>query len=91
MADQTIFADIARLRWPIAERVLGTGQFAVLSRCAPRPTVRLFETRTEAFVVAHQPCSPGCKATAHDWLPLEKPAPRYVKKPHWANQIDVDD
>ena len=88
MVAESIFADIARLRWPNAERVLGAGQFAVLSRCRPRLIVRLFGTRTEAFVVAHQPCGPECKATAHDWLPLEKPAPRFIRKPHWAAMIE---
>jgi len=86
----SIFQDIARLKWPHAERVLGDGQFAVLSRCGVRPIVRLFETRTEAFAVAHQPCGAECKATAHDWLPLEKSAPRYVKKPSWAKYLDRD-
>jgi hypothetical protein len=91
MAEQTIFAEIARLRWPRVERIHGAGPFAVLSRCSGRLIVYLFETRTEAFAVAHQPCTPECKAIAHDWLPIERPAPRYVKKPSWAKMISEED
>lgn len=90
MATTSIFADIARLRFPNLERVIGAGPFAVVSRCSPRPIVRLFETRTEAYVVAHQPCGPECKRTAHDWLELRQPPPRFIRKPSWSKLIADD-
>jgi hypothetical protein len=46
----------ARLRWPKAERIDGTGRYASISRC-PGITAKLFETLAEAdeakaFIVA---------------------------------------
>jgi len=80
MPQQSIFADIARLRWPMAERVSGSGPFAAITDCGPRPVVCLFETRVDAFNAYREACGPNCRHK-HARVELKPPAPRWKKPP----------
>lgn len=89
---QSIFADIARLRWPEVHPVFGEGRFAILSRCPARPFVLLFETAAEAQAQLRSECGHAFCKGAHSLVKLdEQPSaqtPRFVKKPHWARYIE---
>lgn len=84
------YRQAARERWGNRVEISGAGAWAVISRCQIPLAVRLFETRSEAFATSRQPCGSKCKSNYHDWLQLELPAPRFIRKPHWARDLDRD-
>lgn len=89
MAEQSIYADIARLKYPGAQTVSGEGQFAVIVHCSPRPVVLLFTDRTEAFNRYKADCGPACRHR-HERVELHRPAPVFKKKAHWYRDLDRD-
>jgi len=82
---KSIFADIARLKWPNAERISGSGQFAVVLRCTR--TVELFDDRKAAFNNYSQPCGPACQRK-HERVELQRPRPIAKRKPHWIKYLN---
>lgn len=91
---QSIFANMVRLRWPEVDPVFGVGRFAILSRCPARPFVRLFETAAEAQAQLRAECGHAFCKSAHTFVRLDEqppaPAPRFIRKPHWARDLDRD-
>jgi hypothetical protein len=87
---QSIFRDTARIKYPEAHPVFGAGAFAVISRCPERPFIRLFETAMEAQPEVHKQCGHAFCKMNHQLVQLDAkpPAPRYVKKPHWAKFLN---
>jgi len=92
---QTVFADIAALRWPKATHIFGTGRFALLSRCPDLPFVQLYETGIEAQTVLHDRCRHAFCKGAHFLFdlaqrPVQNTPVSYKPKPHWVKLIGED-
>jgi len=95
MSLPSIFDAIARLRWPQANPVFGSGAFAVVSRCPANPFVRLFENEQEARSAVNAECGHAfcVGAHRHQFVNLTEPQAQrapvvYRKKPRWAKMLN---
>lgn len=95
MAEQSIYSEILRMRFPNAKPVFGSGAYAVLSRCPQVPFVTLYETALEAKQAAVGVCTHAFCKGQHQFVSLAELPPvapvRFVKKAHWAALIDEED
>lgn len=92
MAAESLYRDLARLRFPNASPITGSGLFALVSRCPERPFIRLYELAMEVEPAVRQPCAHAFCKMNHQLVRLDEkqPKPRFVKKPHWAKMIEEE-
>jgi hypothetical protein len=69
MVEQSIFVDIARLRWPNYS-VSGVGTLAVVLACSNR--VVLCDMPMVAQTIRQEPCCQFCNHPEHTWHRIEK-------------------
>lgn len=88
---QSIYRDIAGLKWP-GHKIEGAGPLAVVLGCDYR--VVLCDMPMTARSVVAERCGQYCNHTAlHGWhkiyvLNQQPAAVPYRKRPHWANQLN---
>lgn len=87
----SIYADIARLKFPTVSHIDGAGRYAILSRCPERPFIRLYETAIEAQPLLREPCGHAFCKGAHVAVDLDKRPAQvpYRKRAHWHRLIEL--
>jgi hypothetical protein len=88
----SVWNEIARLRFPAARQISGSGPIAVVVPCEEKVVLCETEMETVALTQSCWICASmyGDKKQRHVVVNLAvRPEPRFVRKPHWARDIET--